>query len=407
MTVTRLRRTSLPAGRILGVAGGTLLATISQVVVLSAIAYNEPSSAWAAIAVGQSIGNVTAIAGAYGWNLSGPARWALSPAGSRDSLYFDSLRSRLLACAVVLPVALAVGWAIAPQGETILLLTTVLATTSVALSPNWFNVAESNTGAMLGYNFVPRSAAALGAAALVLVGLPAITFPVLLLSLTALATVLFTVRARRRGPVTLAPLVGVMRAQSQAALTDFTGGSFAAANLTLVATQVSLTELAQYTSAQRVYQLGIIALLVLSQSLQGWTVDPHGNRAQRSRTALKAHVLLGLGGGLLLAVVGPPLSAILFGDPLAAPAGVTVMLAASFALLSCSTGAGLHVLIPHGHQPTVLRATVTASLLGVVSVLAFAHVWGQTGGAAGLALSQLVALLILVPMTHKVLSGRA
>ena len=147
MTVTRLRRTSLPAGRILGVAGGTLLATASQVVVLSAIAYNQPSSAWAAIAVGQSIGNVAAIAGAYGWNLSGPARWALSPAESRDSLYFDSLRSRVLVCAFVLPVALVVGWAIAPSGEVILLLTTVVATTAIALSPNWFNVAEGNTPA--------------------------------------------------------------------------------------------------------------------------------------------------------------------------------------------------------------------------------------------------------------------
>ena len=407
MTVTRLRRTSLPAGRILGVAGGTLLATASQVVVLSAIAYNQPSSAWAAIAVGQSIGNVAAIAGAYGWNLSGPARWALSPAESRDSLYFDSLRSRALVCAFVLPVALVVGWAIAPSGEVILLLTTVVATTAIALSPNWFNVAEGNTPAMLGYNFVPRSLAALSAAALVLAGFPALTFPVLLLLLTVLPALVFSVRVRRRGPVTLAPLTRVLRAQGQAALTDFTGGSFAAANVTLVATQVSLAELAQYTSAQRVYQLGIIGLLVLSQSLQGWTVDPTANSDHRARTALKAHVLLGLVGGVLLAIAGPPLSAVLFGEQLAAPEAVTLMLAVSFALLSCSTGAGLHVLIPRRHQPTVLRATVAASLLGVVSVLAFAHVWGQTGGAAGLALSQLVALLIMVPMTRRVLSGRA
>ena len=216
---------------------------------------------------------------------------------------------------------------------------------------------------MLGYNFVPRSLAALSAAALVLAGFPALTFPVLLLLLTVLPALVFSVRVRRRGPVTLAPLTRVLRAQGQAALTDFTGGSFAAANVTLVATQVSLAELAQYTSAQRVYQLGIIGLLVLSQSLQGWTVDPTANSDHRARTALKAHVLLGLVGGVLLAIAGPPLSAVLFGEQLAAPEAVTLMLAVSFALLSCSTGAGLHVLIPRRpptHGPACHRGGQSA-----------------------------------------------
>ena len=156
---------------------------ISQVVVLSAIAYNQPSLAWAAIAVGRSIGNVAAIAGAYGWNLSGPARWALSPAESRDSLYFDSLRSRVLVCAFVLAGRprrrlghRAVRGGHPPAGQLLSQPRRSLCLRTGSTSPRATHLPCSGTTSY------PDRSAALSAAALVLAGLPALTFPVLLLS---------------------------------------------------------------------------------------------------------------------------------------------------------------------------------------------------------------------------------
>ena len=353
--------------------------------------------------MGQSVGQVGAIACAFGWNLSGPTRWAGTSPDARASLYMDSLLNRVLVTLLALPIALAVGAALAPHGELWMVSLTTVATLTLGLSPNWFNVAQGRVGAMTVYNFLPRTAASLMAAGLIWYGSPPEIYPIVLLVLSLTATGIFSTLAVRHARIRLAPLLTTFRAQWRTAVTDFTGGVFSAANVALVASQVTVAELAQYSSAQRVYQLGIISVLVLSQSLQGWTVDPAADRTRRGSKALQAHVVLGVLGGLFIGLAGPTVSALLFGDQLAAPLTVTVALAFSFLFIACSTGTGVHVLIPHGDQDIVLRATLTATAVGIPGVLVLAHFYGQTGGAVGLALSQLGALVVQVPQTRRIL----
>jgi len=403
----RSRLTSVPAGRVFGVAGGTALATLSQVVLLSTVARQSSDSVWSALAIGQSIGQVAGIACAFGWNLSGPTRWAGSRPEARASLYVDSLVNRVLVTVVVLPISVAIGVFLTPPGQLRMVSLTIVATLTLGLSPNWFNVAEGRAGAMALYNFLPRSAASLVAAALIWFGSPPETYPIALLIQSLGATSVFTAKVVRHATIRIAPLLDTVGTQWQTAVTDFSGGVFSAANVALVASQVTVAELASYSSAQRVYQLGIIALLVLSQSLQGWTVDPSGDRTQRGRQALRAHALLGLVGGLFIGLAGPTVSSLLFGDQLAAPHAVTVALAFSFLFIACNTGIGVHVLIPHGDQRIVLRATLTASAVGIPGVLTLAHFFGETGGAVGLALSQLGALVVLLPQTRRILFVRS
>jgi PST family polysaccharide transporter len=406
--VDTLRRLYLrvPAGRIFGVAGGTAMAVLSQIVCLSVISYTSPASAWAAVGLGQSIGGVAAIACTFGWNLSGPTRWADSPAGRRIALYADSLVNRLIVTLAVAPLAVAASWALAPEHEELLVVSMSAATMSVGLAPTWFNVAEGRIGALNLYNFLPRSAASLGAAGLVLLGAPPIVYPAVLLALSLLATAVFTARLLYGSGVRLSGVGRTFSRQTRSATIDFMGGSFGAANVALVASQVSVAQLATYTSAQRVYQLGTLALMVLSQSLQGWTVDPKADRTHRGRIALKAHVLLGVVGGLLIGLAGPIVSGLLFSDAHAAPLSITCLLALSFFFACCGTGTGVHVLIPHGYQQTLMWATLTALVLGVPGVLVLAHAYGQVGGAAGLAISQLGALLVQIPQTRRILAKR-
>lgn len=382
------------------------MATLSQVLLLAIVARQTPDSSWSALAVGQSVGQVGAIACAFGWNLSGPTRWAGARAEVRASLYADSLLNRLLVTLLIVPIALAIGAPLAPSGELPMVSLTIVATLTLGLSPNWFNVAEGRTGAMTLYNFLPRTVASLLAAALIWFGSVPEVYPIALFTLSLVATAIFTVRAVRGETIRLAPIMTTFRTQVPTAVTDFTGGVFSAANVALVASQVTVAELAQYASAQRVYQLGIISVLVLSQSLQGWTVDPSGDRTRRGGYALRAHVLLGVVGGLFIALAGPTVSAVLFGDQLVAPLAVTVALALSFLFIACSTGTGVHLLIPHGDQRVVLRATLTATVAGIPGVVILAHMFGQTGGAVGLALSQFGALLVQVPRTRRILSRR-
>lgn len=396
----------IPVGRIFGVAGGTAMAVLSQIVCLSVISYTSSSSAWAAVGLGQSIGGVAAIACTFGWNLSGPTRWADSPRDRRRTLYADSLVNRLIVTCVVVPPAVAASWALAPEHEASLVVLMAVATMGVGLAPTWFNIAEGRIAALNLYNFIPRSAASLGAAALVLLGAPPIVYPTLLLALSTLATAVFTARLLYRSKVRLSGIGRTFSTQTRSAAIDFMGGSFGAANVALVASQVSVAQLATYTSAQRVYQLGIVALMVLSQSLQGWTVDPTADRTHRGRIALKTHVLLGVVGGLFIGLAGPTVSALLFSDAHAAPLSITCLLALSFFLVCCGTGTGVHVLIPHGHQRTLMWATLTALVLGVPGVLVLAHAYGQVGGAVGLAISQLGAVLVQIPQTRRILAKR-
>lgn len=396
----------VPTGRIFGVAGGTAMAVLSQIVCLSVISYTSPSSAWAAVGLGQSIGGVAAIACTFGWNLSGPTRWADSPADRRLTLYADSLVNRLIVTFAVVPLAVAASWALAPEHEQLLVVSMAAATMSVGLAPTWFNIAEGRIAALNLYNFIPRSAASLGAAGLVLLGAPPIVYPTMLLTLSVLAAVVFTARLLYGSKVRLSGIGRTFATQTRSAAIDFMGGSFGAANVALVASQVSVAELASYTSAQRVYQLGIVALMVLSQSLQGWTVDPKADRTHRGRIAVKAHVLLGVVGGLFIGLAGPFVSGLLFSDAHAAPLSVTCLLALAFFLVSFGTGTGVHVLIPHGYQRTLMWATVTALVLGVPGVLVLAHAYGQVGGAVGLAISQLGAVLVQIPRTRRILAKR-
>jgi O-antigen/teichoic acid export membrane protein len=403
----RRRGSRIPVSRIAGVAGGTMAALLSQIVCLSVISYTSSSSAWAAVGLGQSIGGVAAIACTFGWNLSGPTRWADSPAPRRTTLYADSLVNRLIVTVATAPLVVVACWALAPAGEGVLVLSMAAATLlSVGVAPTWFNIAEGHTAALNLYNFLPRSAASLGAAALVLLGAPPIIYPALLLALSVLATVVFTVKVLTRSMVRLSGIGGIFRSQVRMAAIDFMGGAFGAANIALVASQVSVPDLAAYTSGQRVYQLGILSLMVLSQSLQGWTVDPAADRTHRGRIALKAHVLLGVVGGLAMGLVGPTISGLLFSDANSAPLSVTCLLAVSFFFVCCGTGTGVHVLIPHGQQRILMWAALTALVLGVPGVLLLAHYFGLVGGALGLAISQLGSLLVQIPATRRILARR-
>jgi len=131
----RSRLTSVPAGRVFGVAGGTALATLSQVVLLSTVARQSSDSVWSALAIGQSIGQVAGIACAFGWNLSGPTRWAGSRPEARASLYVDSLVNRVLVTVVVLPISVAIGVIIEIPGNIAILgvLKVVLPTEEAAI----------------------------------------------------------------------------------------------------------------------------------------------------------------------------------------------------------------------------------------------------------------------------------
>ncbi len=108
--------------RLFGVAGGTAMAVLSQIVCLSVISYTSTTGAWAAIGLGQSIGGVAAIAATFGWNLSGPTRWADAPADRRTTLYADSLVNRLIVTLAVTPLVVAAGWALAPANQQLLVM---------------------------------------------------------------------------------------------------------------------------------------------------------------------------------------------------------------------------------------------------------------------------------------------
>ncbi|WP_167132079.1 hypothetical protein [Paramicrobacterium chengjingii] len=132
-----IRRIGNVLSRVSGYGLSVAALAVAALAAIPAMIHADGAQAWAAIAVGQSIGGIAAVVIGYGWGMTGPARIAAAQPRGQRSEYVESLRVKLCialpasavaaACAVFLVPVYAVHAAIG-----------ALAMSSVGLSANWF-----------------------------------------------------------------------------------------------------------------------------------------------------------------------------------------------------------------------------------------------------------------------------
>lgn len=365
-----------------------LLSAVTPLLVLPVVARTATMSEWAAVAVGQSIGAVAALALGGGYGLLGPA---LAARGEPASVLRESVRVRTAGAAVVLPLAVTVAW-LAPTTPHHLLTAVSAASSALAgYSIAWLAVGTGRPAVLLWGEIAPRAAAAVVAAVAVAATGEVLAYPLCVLVAHLATTYCLLTRAgtppasrETSGPVTL------LRRHAPVTAKELVDGCYSVGAAALAGLTAGAAAVGEFSAGYRTTTYLAVGIVATSSTLQGWVLaaDESSYRA-RVRRAAGAHLAVGLIGGLGLAVAGDTVTRILFGADLRASTGLLVPLGCFFALWSLETLTSRYLLAPHG----ALRPLVASSVCGLAVAVAVMPALAERHGAGGIAWAMTLGML--------------
>jgi O-antigen/teichoic acid export membrane protein len=410
-TVTPSRSGGRFLWRLAGFTGLPLFSVLTPLVLLPILARITTPGVWSSIGIGQSVGSFAAIVISFGWALKGPAIIAQSSRNERPGLYAESLvaRSFVLVGSVPLVVAIVIGLT-KPQSR-VIGISMALAMAFSGLSAAWYNIGEGRASDIAIYEALPRLVATVAAAAGLAIFREPLIYPALIGVSTVTGVALFSRKVC--GSVFLSHIPNFslrqsLRRAAPSALTMTAGGAYSTSAVAIVGIGAPTASHAAYVSGDKIYGMGLFAVTALANALQGWIGEVTDGRAwERMKTAVAAHAFVGFIGALLLGIFGPAVTRILYGEGLEAPRGVMIWLGVAFLFVSLNTAVGRLTLIPLGQDRAVLTSTLFGALVGVPLLVGGALVAGAAGGAFGLAVSQVVVLVVQVIalLRFRVMSG--
>ena len=387
--------------RFAGFAGLPLLSMAAPFLLLPLISRVGGVSGWAAILLGQSVGALGGVLGGLGWGLVGPAEVARADVEGRSRIYAESMASRLLALALVVPVCGGVAFALSSDGYRWTAAAMSSAMVLGALSPAWFSIGIGRPSGIAVYEIVPRLAATGLAAVLVLALRQVWVYPVLLIAATLVGTALYGRRVARvtfRGILTVRAVRALWSTRSATATVTI-AGSYSSTPVLVVGAVEPTHAVATFGSADRVYRFSLTAIQVLTNALQAWVSEvpvPPGHRlSRRMRMALAVHTALGLAGLLGFAVLGPVTTRVLFGAEVATSETVAALYGTAYLAVALSSCLARLVLIPLRRTGLVLTSTTTGAVVGLAAMITLGATVGATGVAAGFALSEIAVVAVL------------
>lgn len=376
------------------------IAAVSPLIVLPVVARLAGPGGWASAVAGESIGTFAAIVMGYGWAAIGPALVSVAADDDhRARLYRESLVIRLLITAIALPVMAVVCWLIASPGSQWLTVLMGAQGALIALSFTWYCAGVGNPRTIVLYDAVPRLAVTAAAAWLILVTGYVELYPLAGIAVTLCGTGLFTVRLLRRHPgpwPARRDIPRLLRSGLPVALNDAALSAYASVPAPLVNVTAPPSAASGFASADKLLKLGSVLPFTLASALQSWVGEVDGpDRERRMRIALTGHAAFGVVGGLGLAALGHLVTFLLFGEEAAAGFDVLIAMGIVFAFLSLRISMTRHVLFPSGKVGIVMRATLLATAIGVPIMIALALVLGPFGAAAGYAITEGLATVLL------------
>ncbi|MCR1781699.1 hypothetical protein KVF89_04055 [Nocardioides carbamazepini] len=396
--------TALPTRRVVGFTIVTLLPALASLVSLPVLAHALDRSAWSGLAVGQSVGAMVSLVAGGGWALTGPSAVAAAPAPARRALYEASVRLRVIAAVVAIPLGMVVTFFLVADSTRVLSLAVCASTSLVTLSPRWFLVGLGNAKDVLRFEALPVVGAHLVAAGVIVAGGDPLVYPAAIAAAYVGAAAALVVVVRRRTGRDASVRVP-WRSRWVPTATEVVGGAYSAINVALVSAHVSVVALAGYASGWKLYQWGVVVVAGSCQALQSWVAADPGERRQRFRTALTIHAAIGGLGLVGFVLLGGPLSSFLFGSSLQVPDGISLWFGVAVLFLSLNSSLGRHTLATSGRVDAVLRSTLVGAIFGVPAILVLADRHGAIGGAAGLAMTEALVFAYQLAVAWPLLRG--
>lgn len=275
--------------RVIGFSASMGALAVASFLVMPVMMRASGPTAWAAIALGQSIGGVGSVLVGYGWSMSGPAQISGTDATGQRKQFLESLMARLwlfvpvgLVCSVISVVA-------APSQYRSYAALGALFAAAVGLSSTWFFVGTVQPYALMLTETLPRILGTLAGVVLMLTGSSARAgvagqlAGMLLAPVVSCMWVLHSLKSAgaqqttRRGlrEVLLSQRDGVMAAMSSSA---------ASALPILVVQAVNPATMPLFAFVDKVQRQMTVALTPFVTVLQGWM--PRGDRNSRARMTI-------------------------------------------------------------------------------------------------------------------------
>lgn len=383
--------------RILAFAGLPFLSLLTPFLFLPILARLAGAEAWLAIAVGQSVGGFAGLVVALGYNTVGPTVVARAAEADRPELLRRSLAPRALLLVPAAALAAVVSALIAPPGHAVEAVLMAIALALFGVSASWYMVGLGRPSLIVLVDILPRLVATLVAAAILVATGAVVAYPILLIVATLASTIGYAARvvgARGLATVRRGELRETIRQHGSALAIELTGGAYNSLAVAFVGAAAAPAAAATYVSGDKLYRVGQYSASALGNALQGWVVEAGaGVFGARVRLALLAHVVLGALGFAAFALLGAPLSALLFGPEVAIDEATALGFGVAAFQIVLGTGIGRVVLVALGARRRFLVSVLVGAAVGVPSILGFSAVYGAPGGAWGLALGETASVV--------------
>ncbi|GAA1840687.1 hypothetical protein GCM10009750_28450 [Agromyces salentinus] len=387
--------------RLAGFTGAPILSALAPFLLLPIISRVTGPGGWADFSAGQSIGILGMVVVFFGWGVVGPVRVArTTDATGRAHILRESLVSRSITTVVAIPLVILTTALVTGPDFKVESIAMAVAMTLGGLSPSWFCIGAARPGDLMLYDSGPKLVSALVAMPVLLMGGPVLFYPIVLAVATvvaAMAHAFIGLRGSSAKRVGLGDGFRVLRVLLPTAAIDAAGNAYGTTPVPIATAGLPPAEASSFASADRLYRVGVLAVIALGNAFQAWVLEPDATSpARRHRAAIIAHVGLGVFGAVGLALLGPWASGFIFGAAVAADPLTCTLFGAAFFCISSATPFIRNILIPHGRYRFVLATTLTASVVGV-TIMTLGSINGlESVVAAGVAAAEATSLLILV-----------
>ena len=397
--------------RLAAFTGGPVLAALAPLLIIPVITRATGAGGWASFAAGQSVGLIGMIVLTFGWGIVGPVRIAQHPdPADRARILLESLVTRAVAAAVVLPVSALVAWWVATPDYRLAAAAIAVATAAAGFTPAWFCIGAGQPGLLTVYDVLPRlGAAAAGAALIFLTG--EIAWYAVVLALSCVVAFGWHARVTMRdhdlGHLDAAEIRTALRRQVPTAAIDTVANSYGSTPTPIATGSLATSAADSFASANTMYRFGLIAVVAFGNAFQGWVLEPDAEDPRaRHRLAIVAHGALGVAGAIGLAALGPWASSIVMGADNAATWTASALFGAAFFAISFTTPFIRNVMIPHGRYRYVFVVTCASSLVGLSVMLAGAAMSAMEVIAGGMVAAELVIMVAIIVPAWRLLADR-
>lgn len=329
---------------------------------------------------------------AFGWGATGPSMVSALPVTARKPFFAASLRARLLLCAFGVPVS--VGALSALTGlDTAQVVLSATAYSLPAVGAAWYFIGTNRPVALFVFDGLPPLIGQV-AGLLALLAWPNLTSYLICVTVAnligAIASWVFIWSRPTDGRWTLQgapPLKETLRGQVPGVLTTSTASLWAALPIVLV-NQFAPAALPEFAIVDKLYKYAIIVLAPVLQSVQGWVPERGRHEvARRSRIAVTTGWIVGLLGGVCLAVLTPVFAPLISLGHISVSVPVASIAGLAFVGEAAAQISGLSALVALGHARRLATSSTVAALVGIGLVVVLVVPAGVLGAVTAMCLT--------------------